>query len=74
MLTLQAPSPRPAEAMEARVMSVRVEQTGAVGTVIIDRPEKKNAVDGHTASALAAWRLTGRIRSNHGSRCPAARA
>ena len=34
-------------------MSVRVEQRGAVGTVIIDRPERKNAVDGPTARALA---------------------
>ena len=34
-------------------MSVRVEQKGAIGTVIIDRPERRNAVDGHTARALA---------------------
>jgi enoyl-CoA hydratase len=34
-------------------MAVRVEHNGAVGTVIIDRPERKNAVDGHTARALA---------------------
>ena len=34
-------------------MSVRVEQSGAVGTVIIDRPERKTAEDGQTARALA---------------------
>jgi len=34
-------------------MSVRVERQGAVTTVIIDRPERKNAVDGPTARALA---------------------
>ena len=34
-------------------MSVRVERNGGVATVIIDRPERKNAVDGHTARALA---------------------
>jgi len=34
-------------------MSVRSEQRGAVRTVIIDRPERKNAVDGQTARALA---------------------
>ena len=34
-------------------MPVRVEQQGAVATVIIDRPERRNAVDGPTAQALA---------------------
>ncbi|HWM79910.1 MAG TPA: crotonase/enoyl-CoA hydratase family protein [Methylomirabilota bacterium] len=34
-------------------MSVRVERQGAVSTVIIDRPERRNAVDGPTARALA---------------------
>ena len=34
-------------------MSVRVERDGAVTTVIIDRPEVRNAVDGPTAAALA---------------------
>jgi enoyl-CoA hydratase len=34
-------------------MSVRVEKSGAVTSVIIDRPEVKNAVDGPTAQALA---------------------
>jgi len=34
-------------------MSVRVEQSGAVTTVIIDHPERRNAVDGATARALA---------------------
>ena len=35
-------------------MSVRVEPSGAVTTVIIDRPERRNAIDGATARALAA--------------------
>ncbi|MFC7497058.1 MULTISPECIES: crotonase/enoyl-CoA hydratase family protein [unclassified Nocardioides] len=34
-------------------MSVRVETDGPVTTVVIDRPEARNAVDGPTASALA---------------------
>jgi enoyl-CoA hydratase len=34
-------------------MTVRVERSGAVTTVLIDRPEAKNAVDGPTAEALA---------------------
>ncbi|MFZ5538712.1 MAG: crotonase/enoyl-CoA hydratase family protein [Pseudomonadota bacterium] len=34
-------------------MTVRVEKAGAVTTVLIDRPEVKNAVDGPTAEALA---------------------
>jgi enoyl-CoA hydratase len=34
-------------------MSVRVEKSGAVTSIIIDRPEVKNAVDGPTAQALA---------------------
>ncbi len=35
-------------------MSVRVETAGPVTTVVIDRPEARNAVDGPTAAALAA--------------------
>ena len=35
-------------------MSVRVERRGAVVTVIIDRPERRNAVDPATAEALRA--------------------
>jgi len=35
-------------------MSVRVEKNGCVTTVILDRPEKRNAVDRSTATALAA--------------------
>ncbi|SFP79537.1 enoyl-CoA hydratase [Amycolatopsis arida] len=35
-------------------MSVRVEREGAVTTVILSRPERRNAVDGSTAAALAA--------------------
>lgn len=34
-------------------MGVRVERTGPVTTVILDRPEVRNAVDGPTAAALA---------------------
>jgi len=34
-------------------VSVRVERSGAVTTVILDRPEVRNAVDGVTAAALA---------------------
>ena len=34
-------------------MSVHVERSGAVTTVILDRPEAQNAVDGPTAAALA---------------------
>jgi enoyl-CoA hydratase len=34
-------------------MSVRVERAGPVTTVILDRPEVRNAVDGPTAAALA---------------------
>ncbi|MCZ7440417.1 crotonase/enoyl-CoA hydratase family protein [Micromonospora sp. WMMC241] len=34
-------------------MGVRVEHAGAVTTVILDRPEARNAVDGPTARALA---------------------
>lgn len=35
-------------------MSVRVERAGAVWTVVLERPEVRNAVDGPTAAALAA--------------------
>ena len=34
-------------------MSVRVETSGPVTTVVLDRPEVRNAVDRHTAAALA---------------------
>ncbi len=34
-------------------MNVRVERSGAVTTVILDRPEVRNAVDGPTAAALS---------------------
>ena len=34
-------------------MSVRVEVEGPVTTVVLDRPEARNAVDGPTAAALA---------------------
>jgi enoyl-CoA hydratase len=35
-------------------MSVRLERDGAVATIVLDRPEARNAVDGATARALAA--------------------
>ena len=34
---------------------VRYERTGAAALLTIDRPERRNAVDGPTADALAAW-------------------
>ena len=34
-------------------MAVRIEKEGAVATVVIDRPERKNAVDAQTARELA---------------------
>lgn len=34
-------------------MSVRIERQGVVTTIILDRPERKNAVDGPTARVLA---------------------
>jgi enoyl-CoA hydratase len=34
-------------------VSVRVERSGPVTTVVLDRPEARNAVDGPTAQALA---------------------
>jgi enoyl-CoA hydratase len=34
-------------------MAVRVERAGAVTTIVLDRPERRNAVDGVTARALA---------------------
>jgi enoyl-CoA hydratase len=34
-------------------MSVQIERNGPVTTVVIDRPERRNAVDGPTAAALA---------------------
>ncbi len=35
-------------------MSVRVERSGPVWTIILERPEVRNAVDGPTAAALSA--------------------
>jgi enoyl-CoA hydratase len=34
-------------------MAIRLERNGAVATIVIDRPEARNAVDGATARALA---------------------
>ncbi len=34
-------------------MSVRVEPSGPIWTIVLDRPERRNAVDGSTAAALA---------------------
>jgi enoyl-CoA hydratase len=35
-------------------MAIRLERSGAVGTIVIDRPEARNAIDGPAARALAA--------------------
>jgi enoyl-CoA hydratase len=43
----------PGRAVYADAMSVHVESTGPVTTVVIDRPERRNAVDRATAEALA---------------------
>jgi len=43
---------RPAR-WDAGNMSVRTERDGPLTTVVIDRPERRNAVDGPTAAALA---------------------
>jgi enoyl-CoA hydratase len=43
---------RPAH-WDAGSMSVRTEHDGPLTTVVIDRPERRNAVDGPTAAALA---------------------
>ena len=37
-----------------RVQSIRVEKSGAVTTVVMDRPQARNAVDGPTAMELYA--------------------
>jgi enoyl-CoA hydratase len=42
-----------ARSLYAARMSVRIESDGPVTTVVIDRPEARNAVDGPTATALA---------------------
>jgi len=34
-------------------MAVRVERAGPVTTIVLDRPEARNAVDRETAAALA---------------------
>ena len=34
-------------------MSVRTERNGPITTVVLSRPERRNAVDGPTAAALA---------------------
>src|SRR5262249_50580185 len=38
---------------QGRAAAVRVERSGPVSTVVLDRPQVRNAVDGHTAAALA---------------------
>lgn len=62
-------------------MSVRVEKSGPVTTVILDRPERKNAVDRVTAEALAeAFRAfdadpearVGVLHGDHGGFCAGA--
>src|SRR5439155_261592 len=42
-----------AHAARAQLMAVRVEHAGAVTTIVLDRPEARNAVDRDTAAALA---------------------
>ncbi len=53
----QVPSPPPPDARtpppSRRASGVRVEHDGMVTTVTLDRPERRNAVDGPTAAALA---------------------
>ena len=46
------PEPMP-QPMPEPTPSVRVERSGAVTTVVLSRPERRNAVDGPTAAALA---------------------
>lgn len=62
-------------------MSVRVERDGPITTVIIDRPERRNAVDRATANALAdVFRafdadpkaLVGVLHGDHGTFCAGA--
>lgn len=62
-------------------MSVRVERDGPITTVIIDRPERRNAVDRATADALVdAFRafdadpsaLVGVLHGDHGTFCAGA--
>lgn len=62
-------------------MSVRIERDGPITTVIIDRPERRNAVDRATADALAdAFRafdadphaLVGVLHGDHGTFCAGA--
>jgi enoyl-CoA hydratase len=43
----------PASSTPASISPVRVDRAGPVTTVILDRPEVRNAVDGPTAAALA---------------------
>src|SRR5688500_13485837 len=45
--------PRPPAAFASADMAVRVERAGPVTTVILGRPERRNAVDGATAAQLA---------------------
>ncbi|MGH3300239.1 MAG: crotonase/enoyl-CoA hydratase family protein [Streptosporangiaceae bacterium] len=47
------PDPHPAARARTSASPVRVDRSGPVTTVIIDRPEVRNAVDGPTAAALA---------------------
>ena len=57
-------------------MAVRVEKTGPVTTVILDRPEVRNAVDRAHADALAdgVSRLRGRRRRAASPCCSATAA
>jgi enoyl-CoA hydratase len=50
---VETQSPQSSTASSLRANTVRVERSGPVTTVIIDRPEVRNAVDAPTAAALA---------------------
>ena len=57
------------------LMSVRSETTGPVTTVVLSRPERRNAVDGATADALAdAFRRLRAPTTTRASPCSGARA
>ena len=56
-------------------MSVHLERSGPVTTVVLDRPASRNAVDGPTAQALAdAFRAFDADDAARPSRCCTARA
>ncbi|MEC4017878.1 crotonase/enoyl-CoA hydratase family protein [Streptomyces sp. H27-D2] len=52
-MTTQDPTPTPSPAQHPAKDPVRTERSGPVTTVVLSRPESRNAVDGPTAAALA---------------------